>query len=51
MSENIKYLLYILKCIVCEENLSKPAKKIDWETIFAAAGAGEVLTILYIQLF
>lgn len=47
MSENIKYLLYILKCIVCEENLSKAAKKIDWETIFAAAGAGEVLTILY----
>ena len=32
---------------MCKENLSKSAKKIDWETIFAAAGAGEVLTILY----
>lgn len=47
MNADVKYLLCLLKSVLYNETPPVPTEENDWDNIFVAAGAGEILTLLY----
>lgn len=50
MNANVKYLIQLVNSVLYDTPAPSPGEHIDWNEVFSAARAGEVMSILYRKL-